>query len=398
MTTYQTPTNPSTITVPTAALTEDAFDHLDIDFDEHEQAAEPITEESRLWWFNGLPTDTDVSAIGWHLKAGINPFIDETMEGIGYQRYLVQHSSPDRHGNTDPKPYWRLRSCSLILLAQRLQSRLEMEQHLADRQGIAFAWGPQYDAQGNPILHTKGKNIGKEKRGTVLKFRAFVHELYCHGYGESFPFSIAGFGTDEVLTALAEQYRVLDFYKSLRLAEGKNAIAPFYLFSIPLGPGAMKLVGEPPDQGKIYPITSQIPPSIDKAYLREHVIPHDLIERIRGGLLTETIVWSIDESARIHSGKRGQQQDAPALPEAGSSSASPTPPAPVPVAPSQPSYEQDPFVQQAQLTWITQSYCGGDAQKRQQVCQAFGVQAPEQLRMSHFRILVAQVQAASSRR
>lgn len=378
----------TTITVPGAALTDDAFDNLDIEFDEHEQAEKPVTEEARLWWFNGLPTDTDVSAIGWHIKAGINPYIDETMDGMGVQRYLVQHKKPDKDGNTDPKPYWRLRSCSLIIIAQRLQSTLEMNRMVDDRQGLAYAWGPVRDDAGNPVINTKGKNQGKEKRGTVLKFRAFVHELYRHGYYEWFPFTITGFGSDDVLKALGDQYRVLEYYKSVRLAQGKNAVAPFYLFSIPLGPGQMKLVGEPPDQGSIYPIISQVPATIDKEYLKQHVIPRELIDQLREGLVTETVVWSIEESGKIAAG-RGDQGTSLALPEGTH--------APAPEQISAPSAQpQDDLVQQAQLTWIVRTRCGGDEQKVQKICRDFGVSSPNQLRMSHFRALVSQVQTASS--
>src|SRR5947209_8226510 len=61
MTTYQQPT---TISIPDATYTDEAFDSFEMDFAEGEQADKPITEEARLWWFNGLPTDTDTMAIG----------------------------------------------------------------------------------------------------------------------------------------------------------------------------------------------------------------------------------------------------------------------------------------------------------------------------------------------
>ncbi|MBX5449376.1 hypothetical protein [Thermogemmatispora sp.] len=58
-----------------------------------------------------------------------------------------------------------------------------------------------------------------------------------------------------------------------------------------------------PLQGSIYPITARVPATLDKGYLKQQLIPCDLIERIRGRLLFETAIWSIDESARIASGK-----------------------------------------------------------------------------------------------
>jgi hypothetical protein len=378
----------STITVPNPTPTDEAFETFDIDFEENEQAEKPITEEARLWWFNGLPTDTDISAIGWHIKAGINPYIDETMEGMGVQRYLVQHKRPDKDGSTAPKPYWRLRSCSLIIIAQRLQSTLEMNRNTQDRQGLAYAWGPVLDDEGKPVINTKGKNQGKEKRGTVLKLRAFVHDLYKNGYYDWFPFTITGFGSDDVLNALSDQYRVLEYYKSLRLAQGKNAVAPFYLFSIPLGPGAMKPVGEPPDKGTIYPIVSQIPTTIDKFYLTQHLVPKELIDQLRDGLLTETLVWSMEESGKIATG-RGKQGEPLVLSEGTHAPAQGQISAPgAPLVPNQ----DDPLVQQPQLAWITHQYCGDDQQKVRQICDYFGVPSLDQLRMSHFRTLVSQAQ------
>jgi hypothetical protein len=373
----------ATITIPSATDPEQALNALDdIDFENQEQAGKPIIEEARLWWFNGLPTDTDLSAIGWHVKAGINPYIDETMEGMGIQRYMVQHKLPDRTGSNDPKPYWRLRTCSLVIVAQRLQSSLEMDHTLADRHGIAYAWRTITDAQGTPKLHEEGKNKGKVKKGTMLKFRAYIHEMYRHGYYDWMPCTISGFETDELLKTLQEQYRVLEFYSTLRKGQGKNPVAPFYLFSIPVGPGSLKQAG---DQGTIYPIVAQIPTSIDSAYLREHVIDRGLIDQIRDGLLVDTVTWSQEESGRIAAGRN--QGEPLALPGGTSSSA------PALNSPLSQQVQNDPLVEQPQLTWIVRTFCGGDEQKVQKICQDFGVSSPNQLHMSHFRTLVSQTQS-----
>jgi hypothetical protein len=389
----QTYEQQSTITVPgTNRTPNDPFDELDeIEFGEGEQAEKPILEIPRLWWFNGLPTDADdTSAVGWHLKAGIDPILDKTMKNMGIQRYLVQHKRPDKDGSTAPKPYWRLRTCNLVIVAQRLQSALEMKR-TDERQGIAYAWGTVYDDHGKPEVHKSGKNMGKEKRGTVLHLRAFVHEMYEHGYYNWLPFTMFGFGTDEVLKALAEQYRFLEYYSELRRARGKNPVAPFYLFSLRLGPGKPKLVGEPPDQGTIYPIVAEVPERVDRAYLEQHLIPKPLIEQIRDGLLTETVLWSIDESMKIKNG-RGEQQ----LAIAGGTSQSRDDQTSSPATSNVPQNGDDPFVQQPQLTWILGVYCGNDEGKARDICGYFGVPSTDQLRMSHFRYLVAQVQSAKS--
>jgi hypothetical protein len=376
----------TTITVPQAATATDAFDAFDMDFTESERAEKPITEEVRLLWLNGLPTNTEVSAVGWHIKAGINPYLDETMEGLHVEQYLVQHRRPDRDGNSDPKPYWRLRQCNLVIVAQRLQSTLEMR-NPSDRAGIAYAWEPVTDEQGKPVLN---KN-GKQKRQTILKMRAFLPELWQHGYYEWLPITLSGFSTDSLLAALAEQYRVLECYSAFRRAQGKNPVAPFYLFSIPLLPGTMKMVGEPPNQGTIYPVVAAIPATIDKHYLSDHLTPKDLIEHIREGLLTETVVWSIEESERIASGKSGQAE-----PLALTEGESPSEPAQTGRASalSDASRAADPLVQQPQLAWIMHTYCKDNEETMREVCHDFEISSLEQLRMSHFRQLVSRVQSA----
>src|SRR5205807_4018371 len=179
MKTYE---HPTTISIPDTTYTDETFDAFEVDFAQGEQADKPITEEARLWWFNGLPTDTDTMAVGWHLKAGVNPSLDETMQAMGMRPSLVQHKRPDKDGKTEPKPYWRLREASLIVIAGRLQSSLEMNRNLQDRVGLAYAWEPVFNEQRQPVFNKRGK----QKRQTTLKMRVFIHELVLHGYNEWF--------------------------------------------------------------------------------------------------------------------------------------------------------------------------------------------------------------------
>jgi hypothetical protein len=156
----------------------------------------------------------------------------------------------------------------------------------------------------------------------------------------------------------------------------------------------MKLVGEPPDQGSIYPIVAKIPPTVDTNYLKQHLIPRELIERLRDELLTETIVWSIEESERIASGKQVPGEPLALTQGIPSSEAVQTGKAAALPAPSR---EDDPLVQQPQLTWIVRTFCGGSQEKVQKVCSDFQVASPDQLRMSHFRQLVGQMQTNGQR-
>src|SRR5205807_8184981 len=95
---------------------------------------------------------------------------------------------------------------------------------------------------------------GKQKRQTVLKMRVFVHELVQHGYSEWFPVTLSGYSTDSVFEALAQQYHVLECYSAYRRAQGKNAVAPFYLFSLPTAPVPLSLVGGHPVKESFNPI------------------------------------------------------------------------------------------------------------------------------------------------
>lgn len=379
----QTKTMPTrTIIVPGTSAPEEAgadqFDTFDFDFDEGDQASKPITEAVRLWWFNGLPTDTDMNAIGWHIKAGINPSLDETMEAMGATCYSVQHRTPDKDGDADPKPYWRLRSCSLIFVAQRLQSQLEMNRNPGERLGLAYAWETVTNALGKPDLNKHGK----PKKQTKLKARVFIHDLYRNGYKHWLPFTLTGYATNSLLDALSKQYAVLDYYAGLRQAQGKNSIAPFYLFSLPLGPGQMKWVGEPPEQGSIYPIEAKMPATIDKAYLKQHLIPLDLIEHIRSELLDETMIWSSEESEKI----AGQQL---ALTSGSVEVAQLNPKHPARV-------EHDPLVNERQILWIESRYCQGDQIELARVLADFQVATVNELRESHVRLLAEEIKRQNS--
>ena len=387
--------NSHTITIPGEKPDLDAFE---MDFEAYEQAEKPVTEDSRLYWFNGLPTNTDLNAIGWHLKYKINPKLDETLEGIlrddntalrdamGLQLYEVQHKRAGKDGKNDPVMYWRLKSCSLVIVAHRKQSTLEMKRR-TDRLGIAWNWETVRDEAG--II--KVNKVGKEARQTLLKMRVFIHELYQLGVTDWFPVTISGFGTDELLKAFDDHYRVLEAYSEGRRAQGKNPIAPFYLFSLPTTSGPVKLVGEPPDQGSIYPIVSQVPTTINKGYLAEHFVGPDLAKFIREELLDLTTMWSYEESLKI---AEGTSSDGQLLL---SENASVLAVDPAQSAPSAGTPSTDAFVDAEQLQWIRTQYCAGNEETLRQICTFFQADpaAPTQLRVSHYQKLLEMAQQAS---
>jgi hypothetical protein len=346
--------------------------------DEGEQAIRPITKVARLQWFNGLPTSEGQMAIGWHIEAGIHPLIDETMQGMGVLQYVVQHKRPDRDGQVKQLPYWALKSCSLIVITLGVYSPMQMRDP-SERCGIAYGREVERDAAGQ----VKRYPNGTEKTHSVLRLRAFVHELVHHGYQDWLPLTLTGTMTDCLLEALGTQFRVLDAYAEYAHSQGRQDRAPFYGFSLPLVPSATaKLVGRPPQQAPIYPMLAQVPAVVDRAYLGEHLVSTEVLTRIRDGLMDETMLWSLEESARIVQGhERDEEAAAGAMSE------------PVPEADS----SQDPVLTPQQLTWVVRQYCQERSERMRQVCQRFGVAQVEQLRASHFRTLVGEVRAADAR-
>lgn len=143
----------TTIGTPTPGATlDDLFARA---YDDSIEAQKPVLEEARLHWFNGLIVIEGGSAIGWHIRKGIDPRVDETLSAMGTPSYTVQHKTPGKDGSTDPKPYWALKSCSLVFLAVGVQSMRQMNK-TDERLGIAFAWAPESEDKGQPKLKADG--------------------------------------------------------------------------------------------------------------------------------------------------------------------------------------------------------------------------------------------------
>lgn len=230
----------------------------------------PITKTARLKWFNAAATDQQTFAIGWHIDAGVNPYIDETLQGMGMHRYIIEHQNPDKDGIT-MKSYWHLEICSLIIICEGLLTTFQM--HNTDRRtGIAYAEEIEHDEHGQAKRYEDGQqNIVKHK---VLKFRAFVHEMVLHGYNEWFEVTLSGNMVKEMIDkALVKQVEVL---KAFTAYTGLNA--PFYGFSVPLVPSSTrKMVGPEKKRSPIYPMLASIPETIDEAYLLEHAVSEGFV-------------------------------------------------------------------------------------------------------------------------
>ncbi len=365
----------TTVTVPADSPT--AADLAALDFEADEQAVKPIMKEVRLQWFNGLATDQGMMAIGWHIQADVHPQLDETMEGMGVARYVVQHRTPGKDGQPKQLPYWKLPTCSLIVIALGVQSVFQMRD-TTERLGIAYGREKVRDEKGAIKLNEDGS----EKTQSVLKLRAFVHELVQNGYGEWLPITLTGTITDCMLEALSQQFRVLEAYGDYARAQGKGVTtAPFYGFSLTLAPGQVKMVGKPNAQSPIYPMQAVLPATIDSSYLAAHLVPKDLLARIRQGLLDEIVLWSVEESGRIIAGKDGTGED-------GHHDRS--------LLSAVQSGSDDPPIADACVKWLTQTYCHQDEARIAALCQRFGVDTIAQLCMSQYRVVIGEWKAAKT--
>jgi len=366
-------TNHNTITTPGKGPDEADLDAID---ENEEEAIAPVAHEVRLQWLNGLPTIEGKLAKGFHLESGSNPTLDETMEGMGIEKYVVQHQRPDKDGKLSQKTYWALQQCSLIVVCRGVLSPFQMRGNF-DRLGIAWGLEPVLDDHGQ--LKYTGK--GKVKTQTVLKLRAFVHELYQHGYSEWLPLTLSGYMTDELLDALKTQFDVLKVYADYQRGKGREAGAAFYGFSLPIAPASqIKLVGTAPDLGKIYPTVSQVPEVIDKEYLVAHRVPLQLRRLISAQLLDETINWSVAESQRIS--QLPPDGEAPALPEG---SGDPGTQTRLPASSSR--------LPEVYISWVSQHYCGGDPQRIAAVCSEYHVSDLSQLSRQQYEGLTERWQA-----
>lgn len=250
----------------------------DLDFDTT-PPVRPISDPF-LQWFNGLPTDGDRIAKGWHIERGKHSLIDDVCRAMGLDSYGVVHR---RSGKT--VPYWALRSCSLFIITQGVQSVNEMNAS-RERIGIAYGWL-------------------NDKNSSKLKFRAIVHELAAHGYMEPFIVSLEGLITREMLAALSEQFRAIDAFVAHREKRGKKGYPPYYALSLPLHPASqIKMVGQQgtDKQNTILPMFAAIPDPVTADYLREHLCPVDLFQCIHDTLLAPTVLWSGNTTRHIYQG------------------------------------------------------------------------------------------------
>jgi hypothetical protein len=208
--------------------------------------------------------------------------------------------------------HWAVETANLFVIAEGVQSIAEMK-HTTERYGIAFGW----------------RTLEGGRVQSVLRFRAFLHELLMIGFYEPLLVTAKSTLTGDLITALSGQYDVLDAVDMFRAEGGKPPQhPPFYACSIPLGPGQEVARGSVQTK-EITPIVARIPNPITREYILAHWIKRDWVPLIEG-LMDQTIAWSVTTSTLIAAGEEqatGTQveEEAPPTPPQPASRTQPAP-------------------------------------------------------------------------
>jgi hypothetical protein len=239
----------------------------------------PRVQDPLLMWSTGLQTKERRIYAGWMAEVGRSEAMDEAMARAGFSQVVIKHGS----GNL--VTHWAVEIANLFVVAEGIQSVGEMK-HTPERYGLAFGW----------------RQLADGRNQSVLRFRAYLHELLHVGYQEPLLVTVKSTLTNDVLTGLTRQYEVLDAVDDLRRQQGKPALnPPFYSCSIPLGPGAEVSRGSTQTK-EITPVIAHIPTPITREYILAHWVKREWASLIESQL-DQTIAWSVANSRQISAGE-----------------------------------------------------------------------------------------------
>jgi hypothetical protein len=246
----------------------------------------PRVADPLLQWSTGLQTKERRIYAGWLAEAGRLDTLDAAMEQAGFSQITI------KHGSGNMVTHWAIETARVFVVAEGVQSIGEMK-HTEERYGIAFGW----------------RTLEGGRQQSVLRLRAFLHELLDIGFTEPLLITAKSTLTGDLIAALMRQYDVLDAVDHFRAQDRKPPMQPpFYACSIPLGPGQEVARGSGSQTREIAPIIAQIPKEITKEYIRAHWIKRDWTTLIEG-LLDQTIAWSVQASRQIASGVDERAQE-----------------------------------------------------------------------------------------
>ena len=232
---------------------------------------EPLVRDPLLQWATGLPTRERAIYAGWLIAQGQDAALDAALDRAECASTTIRHSGGVL------VTHWTLPTASLFLIAAGVQPMSELR-HTSERYGIAFGWARRQDGQ--PCSH--------------LRCRVFVREVLEAGYEAPLLLAVKSTLTGDLLTALLQQYRVLDAAATLL---GLPDL-PLYAFSLPVGPGEEVTRGSGSLARTIVPMVAHLPAAIDREYLTRQWTRQGWAQRVEG-LLDATIAWSVTCSERM---------------------------------------------------------------------------------------------------
>ncbi|GAB4119601.1 MAG: hypothetical protein Fur005_28600 [Roseiflexaceae bacterium] len=239
----------------------------------------PRVADPLLQWSTGLQTKDRRVYAGWLAEVGRLDTLDEAMERAGFAQVTI------KHGGGNFVNHWAVEMANLYVVAEGIQTIAEMK-HTSERYGIAFGW----------------RQLPDGRNQSVLRFRAYLHELLHIGFTEPLLVSVKSTLTGDMLAALTRQYDVLDAVDHFRRQQGKPAMQPpFYACSIPLGPGAEVSRGSSQTR-EITPMVAHIPTPVSKEYILAHWTKREWAALIESQL-DQTILWSVAASRQIAAGE-----------------------------------------------------------------------------------------------
>ena len=282
-------------------------------------AIEPQPDDAVLFWANQRPVvipkgrgSANVSQKynGFLIPTDQHPLLDEAMDLAGFEAITIQHTDVARE-------HWCLPEAALFVIATGVQSRSQMKA-TAERHGIAYGEHAMRDLKtGQVVISDK---TGKAKPESVLRFRCFLPQLVAVGYFEPLRFSISGTMTGDMLRGFTAQFAVFRAVRDLRERAGMAPIQlPFWSYAQTWMPGPEVSRGI----AKVIPPSVRMPQAIDLDYLRSHRVNIEIAELVKDRL-AETILWSIEESARINADSNPAQGGAPVGQDAGEDASWPT--------------------------------------------------------------------------
>jgi|SRR5947209_8148343 len=213
---------------------------------------------------------------GFFTQVGQSKELDEAMAKNGIPWLDIVH------GGGEVVRHWALEKPLLFLMAKGIPSNGNGK----GEYGIAYLWRQKRNST---------------KRETVLYAQVIIRQLM-PDYTKPFVFTVKSTQTDDALTAIKRQYKVLAKAREALRRMGKELAMPLWTYSFYLGAAKKQDVrGSGADSKPIFPMISGIPDDAPGAYLQKHEVPVEYADLFRD-LTEKAVVWAKALTERIASG------------------------------------------------------------------------------------------------